>query len=115
MPALGIIHHKLFKHYQRRTFWSYAHIWLGRTVITLGIINGGLGFLLANNTRSGPIAYGVIAGIMWLIYVTSAIIGERKRAKVPAGPPKYTESPPSGHSPSRSNPETREFYGQQRK
>jgi len=115
MPALGVLHHKLFKQYQRRTFWSYAHIWLGRSVITLGIINGGLGFLLANNTRSGPIAYGIIAGIMWLLYITSAIVGERRRAQVPAGPPKYTESPVGGHSPVAAPRETREFYGRQSK
>jgi hypothetical protein len=47
-PILGYMHHRLFKKYKRRTFWSHAHIWLGRIIITLGIINGGLGLDLAN-------------------------------------------------------------------
>lgn len=51
------------------------------------MINGGLGLLLAYNaplgfapSRGQVIAYGVIAGIMWLLYVTAAIIGERRRS-----------------------------------
>jgi hypothetical protein len=47
-PILGYMHHRLFKKYKRRTFWSHAHIWLGRIIITLGIINGGLGLDLAH-------------------------------------------------------------------
>jgi hypothetical protein len=91
-----------FREVGGRTTWSYFHIWLGRIIITLGIINGGLGFLLANNTRSGPIAYGVIAGIFWVIYVFAAVVGERKRAR--NVPPKYNEG-------SRSTPASpREVY-----
>jgi hypothetical protein len=89
-PIFGQLHHMRFKEYARRTGWSQAHVWLGRTIITLGIINGGLGFKLANNTRIGPIVYGVIAGIMWVIYVFAIFVGERRRAAI-APPPKYNE------------------------
>ncbi|KAF2183018.1 iron reductase domain protein [Zopfia rhizophila CBS 207.26] len=100
-PIFGLLHHSLFKKYQSRTFWSYIHLWLGRAIITLGIINGGLGFKLANTmgmgSRSGMIAYSVVAGIVWLAMVATAILGESRRRK--AGPtdrpPKYTESPRS--------------------
>ena len=34
-----------------------------------GIINGGLGLQLAANTKKGEIAYGVVAGIIGLIYI----------------------------------------------
>ncbi|KAI5243156.1 hypothetical protein E4T43_04305 [Aureobasidium subglaciale] len=80
-PFLGYIHHRLFKKYKRRTFWSYAHIWLGRIIITLGIVNGGLGLELANNTRKGEIAYGVVAGVVWVVYVISIFVGESKRRR----------------------------------
>ena len=56
-------------------------------MITLGIINGGLGLQLAKKTRMFPpmqstvIAYSVVAGVIWLIYVASAIYGERKRGR----------------------------------
>jgi hypothetical protein len=78
-PILGLLHHRLFKKYSHRTLWSYSHIWLGRAAVTLGIINGGLGLQLAGNSRSGEIAYGVIAGFMWLVWVAAIVIGERRR------------------------------------
>ncbi|KAF2194437.1 hypothetical protein K469DRAFT_127363 [Zopfia rhizophila CBS 207.26] len=86
-PILGFIHHSQFRKYSRRTVWSYGHLWLGRIVITLGIINGGLGMLLATETgyfvpsRGQMIAYGVVAGAMWLLYVVAAVIGEARRSR----------------------------------
>ncbi|KAF2873974.1 hypothetical protein BDV95DRAFT_317660 [Massariosphaeria phaeospora] len=86
-PILGLVHHYKFKKYNRRTIWSYGHLWLGRIVITLGMINGGLGMLLATETgyfvpSKGQIAaYGVVAGVMWLLWVAAAVVGERRRAR----------------------------------
>ncbi|KAF2266425.1 hypothetical protein CC78DRAFT_531546 [Lojkania enalia] len=86
-PILGLVHHFQFKKYNRRTIWSYGHLWLGRIVITLGIINGGLGLLFATElgffvpSQGQIIAYGVIAGVMWLLWVLAAIIGENRRAR----------------------------------
>jgi hypothetical protein len=108
-PLLGYIHHLYFKRTHRRTAWSYAHIWLGRIVITIGIINGGLGLKLANNSRSGEIAYGIVAGIIWLVWMAAAVYGEIKKARlkregkegrteVPDGrSPPYTHRPLAGH------------------
>jgi len=84
------LHHSGYKKYQRRTIWSYGHLWNGRIVITLGIINGGLGFMLAGNTKTGPIAYGIIAAVVWLTYVAAIIIGERRKAR--DKPPKYEDA-----------------------
>jgi hypothetical protein len=89
-PILGYIHHVQYKKHSRRTIWSYGHIWLGRIVITLGMINGGLGMLLASDapaflsfrpTRGQIVAYGVIAGIMWLLWVAAIVVGERRRRR----------------------------------
>lgn len=44
----------------------------------LGVINGGLGLQLAANTRKGEIAYGVIAGVVLVIYVGVISIGDRR-------------------------------------
>lgn len=56
---------------------SHAHIWLGRVLITLGIIDGGLGLMLGHNTtRKDQIIYGVIAGSMWVAYVLVSVHGE---------------------------------------
>jgi hypothetical protein len=99
-PVLGYIHHVQYKKYSRRTIWSYGHLWLGRIVITLGMINGGLGMLLASDapaflsfrpTRAQIIAYGVIAGIMWLLWMAAVVVGEMRRARTPAATPKEAE------------------------
>jgi hypothetical protein len=101
-PFLGFIHHYAFKKHSRRVVWSYAHIWLGRAVITLGIINGGLGLQLSTQVdrfapkQSTIIGYSVAAGIVWLIWVISAIYGENKRRKAQVAaakqtPPAYKE------------------------
>ena len=42
-------------------------------MITLGIINGGLGLRLSGNTVKGEIAYGVIACIMWWLWMVVVI------------------------------------------
>lgn len=91
-PFLGFVHHSAFKKHNRRVFWSHAHVWLGRFVITLGIINGGLGLQLSAKLgafapeQSTIIGYSVAAGVIWLIYVASAIYGESKRRKASRGP-----------------------------
>ncbi|KAF2091532.1 iron reductase domain protein, partial [Saccharata proteae CBS 121410] len=112
-PFLGLLHHVLFKKHSMRTFWSYAHIWLGRILITLGIINGGLGLLFAADTpwaasNSAYIAYGVVAGVIWLVYVAAAVYGEVKRKK--SQPPAYAPRKGSSGSPSGSGDQGREFY-----
>lgn len=62
-PFIGLTHHLRYKKTQRRGIWTRIHRWYGRALIILGMINGGLGLQLANNTTGGKIAYGVIAGI----------------------------------------------------
>lgn len=80
-PILGVLHHLGFKRNGRRQAWSYAHIWLGRILITLGIINGGLGLQLARASRKLYIAYGVVAGIFWLVWMLAACFGEVRRSR----------------------------------
>lgn len=75
-PFLGVMHHNVFKRSNRRSIWTSAHVWFGRSVITLGIINGGLGLKLSDNTTKGEIAYGVVAGVMWLIWMASAVASD---------------------------------------
>lgn len=98
-PILGYLHHIFFKKHQNRTLWSHGHLWLGRIVITLGIINGGLGLLFANDSSTGArIGYGVVAAIMWLAWVAATIIGERRRTRKLAEQSKYNDLPGSSHA-----------------
>jgi hypothetical protein len=86
-PLLGYLHHAYFKKYNKRTIWSYGHIWFGRIAIILGIVNGGLGLQLAKKTRfmapseGAVIGYSVVAGFFGLAYILAAIFGERKRTR----------------------------------
>lgn len=58
------------------------HVWLGRIIVTLGIINGGLGLKFANNsTRGVRITYGVLAGAIWTSYMAYAAVSEARERK----------------------------------
>jgi hypothetical protein len=81
MPIVGTIHHKMYKQVQKRTFWSYGHIFTGRAGIILGMINGGLGLQLADASRSYIIAYGVVAGLMGVVYLGAISFGVLKRGR----------------------------------
>jgi hypothetical protein len=48
-------------------------------MVTLGIINGGLGLLLASNSRSGEIIYAVVAAVFWFVWMFAACFGEVRR------------------------------------
>jgi hypothetical protein len=80
-PITGLTHHILFKRYVRPNAATYPHVWWGRAVITLGIINGGLGLQLANNTTNGKIAYAIVAAFMWLLWMTVIVIAYFKSSK----------------------------------
>ncbi|CAJ2501355.1 Uu.00g042080.m01.CDS01 [Anthostomella pinea] len=80
-PFLGWLHHRRYKTLRRRTAYSHAHLWLGRGAVTLGIVNGGLGLRLARANRRTVVAYSVIAGVMWTLWITFAVLGEVRRAR----------------------------------
>ncbi|KAE8441765.1 hypothetical protein EG329_004323 [Mollisiaceae sp. DMI_Dod_QoI] len=72
-PIFGIIHHIQYKRNLSRAGVSHLHIWYGRILMLLAVVNGGLGLKLANNTKNGEIAYGVVAGVIGLIYIIFAV------------------------------------------
>ncbi|GES60754.1 cellobiose dehydrogenase [Aspergillus terreus] len=77
-PAMGFLQHRYFHQTGKKSVFAYLHRWFGRSIIVLGIVNGGLGFHLARNvTSTAPvgaiIAYSVVAGIIGLAYVLVVI------------------------------------------
>jgi hypothetical protein len=58
---------------------GFAHRWLGRCLVALGVINGGLGLKLAQNTTGGKIAYGIVAGIVGATYLALLLIRSWRR------------------------------------
>jgi len=84
-PLGGLLHHRQYVKTQSRTVYGRAHVWFGRFLLALAIINGGLGLSLAANSNAGYIVYGVLAGVVGLGYIGVVVITEgrkRKREKV---------------------------------
>lgn len=79
-PLSGLLHHFKFVKTLHRNVWSAFHLTLGRAAIILGMINGGLGLQLAGNASTGQIAaYGVVAGVMGVVFIAVAVYSEARR------------------------------------
>jgi len=72
-PIFGLIHHIQYKRNLSRAGVSHLHIWYGRILMLLAIINGGLGLQLANNSRNGKIAYAVVAAVVGVVYIAMCV------------------------------------------
>ncbi|TVY82091.1 hypothetical protein LSUE1_G005086 [Lachnellula suecica] len=71
-PITGLAHHMLYKRRGGPNVATWPHILWGRAIITLAIINGGFGLQLAgmyHDNKAPEIAYGVIAGVIWVIWM----------------------------------------------
>jgi hypothetical protein len=87
-PVTGLAHHLLYKSVGRPNKATYPHVWWGRAIITLGAINGGIGFQLAHCTTETTIGYGVGAGFVWILWMSViliAFIRSRKRLEGETG------------------------------
>ncbi|GAM89040.1 hypothetical protein ANO11243_070740 [Dothideomycetidae sp. 11243] len=79
-PIGGYVHHYFYKREDRRAVIAWTHVWLGRILITLGMINGGLGLLLSSDAERGEyIAYGVIAALIWISYMAFVALWHVRR------------------------------------
>jgi hypothetical protein len=81
-PFLGLAHHYGFRTTHKRSVWTYIHVWYGRILILLGMVNGGLGLQLADNSRGGKIVYGVIAGLTGGVYFVFLVAFEMRVSKL---------------------------------
>ncbi|PSN70742.1 hypothetical protein BS50DRAFT_267089 [Corynespora cassiicola Philippines] len=75
----GYLHHKNFLRTQSPTHERHIHVWLGRFLLILGLINGGTGLKLADNTTAGGIVYGVVAGLVGITYAGVWYWSKRQR------------------------------------
>lgn len=81
---LGLLHHRLYKSKGGRTTPSYLHIWLGRSLTTLGAINGAFGLALSGVTGAELIAWSVLTAVVYAGYFLAIIFasgGRRNRMK----------------------------------
>lgn len=88
---LGYLHHKHYVKHQSRGVISYVHIWIGRLLMVLGIINGGLGMRLSGASSGFITGYSVAAVVILMLYI---LVKVRRRKR--AGPWGRRESPGEG-------------------
>lgn len=70
-PIYGLLHHRRFKKTGQRGALSYAHLSIGRIAVFGGMINGGLGIMLAGDVpQRGIIIYSVVAAVLAILYVS---------------------------------------------
>ncbi|RYP19269.1 hypothetical protein DL765_003470 [Monosporascus sp. GIB2] len=84
-PIGGYMHHRHYLRHKRRGPISYAHIWYGRALMIMGVVNGGLGIRWATggSARGSPlmIAYTVVAAGMAVIYLGAKGFGVARRRR----------------------------------
>ena len=80
-PILGLFHHLDFRRTKKRGILGHIHTWYGRSIMILGVINGGLGIQLYNDSHNYIIGYSVAAGLAFLLYTSSIVFGLFKKNK----------------------------------
>lgn len=85
-PAMGLMQHLHFRKTGGKSVMAYTHRWLGRTMIVLGMINGGLGLRLAgigtdDAPNSAVIAYSVVAGVIAITYIAVVLFTSARDIK----------------------------------
>lgn len=75
--GLGYVHHANYKKHQRRTWASHSHLWTGRVVIIVGMLNAVLGFVLADNTAAAA-AVGVVSVLVLIGLVATTYFGSKR-------------------------------------
>ncbi|KAK7745437.1 hypothetical protein SLS53_002935 [Cytospora paraplurivora] len=92
-PALGYLHHIHYLKNGSRGIISHGHIWWGRVLMILGVINGGLGLQLTNAGDDLIIAYSIVAAVMFLAYaLVKTIVSIRRKPQANAGSNRRKES-----------------------
>lgn len=87
-PAMGLLQHRYFRKSGGKGPFAYLHRWFGRAMIVLGVVNVGLGFRLTGIGKPGAprpavIAYGVVAGIIGLVYIMVIFLARIRRRRIP--------------------------------
>lgn len=80
-PALGQLHHQQYLKTGGRTIVSYVHLYWGRILLLLGVINGGLGLQLTRSRGRFVVAYSVISAIMYVLYAGVKVFTWRRKSR----------------------------------
>ncbi|MCJ1473424.1 hypothetical protein MMC13_002075 [Lambiella insularis] len=99
----GYAHHLHFKKMGRRTTISHLHLWTGRLVVPLGMLNACLGFTLASQIPLGIGIAGISIAILTVTYLLSycaarrdskhKTLGQATSENIPLGPYNRLDTP----------------------
>lgn len=87
-PAMGLLQHRYFRKSGGKGPFAYLHRWFGRAMIVLGVVNVAFGFRLTGIGKPGAprpavIAYGVVAGVIGLVYIMVIVLTGIRRRRIP--------------------------------
>lgn len=82
-PLVGLIQHLHFRRTSEKTWFAYIHRWFGRLMIIIGVINGGLGLMLAGDEsatvpKAAIIVYSIVAAVSFVFYAAVLFVASRK-------------------------------------
>lgn len=80
-PVLGWLHHKHFVQHGQRGPVGHIHIWHGRLIMLLGIVNGGIGLQFAAAPPRIIVAYSIVAAFVSIMYFAGMSFGIVKRRR----------------------------------
>lgn len=84
-PTTEIVNHLFGKRHPKVIIAAYTHVWLGRVLLLVGLIQGGLGLLFAASFPKAVVdmwprvAYGVVATVVYLMYMVVGIFWKETR------------------------------------
>ncbi|KAH8202957.1 hypothetical protein TruAng_002903 [Truncatella angustata] len=79
--VLGFMHHRIYKKTQQPTKLAPVHVWMGRVIIPVGVINAFLGFRFAQSPQYNYILAGLVIfffPVFALILITKKFIQKRR-------------------------------------
>jgi hypothetical protein len=114
-PILGLLQHMHFRKTGTRSGMGVGHKWLGRVVIMVGIVNGGLGMRQSGPVGDSwvpnyaPVAYSVVAAVIFVLYV-GVVVGTALRKKNVRPTEKYDTRGYEMHPSSRDRQQRYDQY-----
>jgi len=110
-PTLGLLQHLHFRKTGTRSIYGHGHRWVGRAMLFLGIVNGGLGFKIAGGVGDPDVPtyavaiYSVFAVLVFLIYLAVLFFSTSSRRA------DSTQVLPGEKPPNRPRAEGYEMHG----
>ena len=85
-PLLEFLQHLFFRKNKRIGLSGHVHLWLGRILFVLGVVNGGLGLRLVEDDDDGNgkwrniyIGVAIAMGVLYVIVVAGTALFTRRR------------------------------------